>query len=231
MRNNIVILGGMGPQASLHLHDAILKASRCLHNGAPDAYPSIIHLSMQIPDFIGNSDNELQAIRIINRALKQHAAPGDTISLACNTAHNLLEHIRIPGDGFVSILHAVISEVANSSIHAVGLLASPNTLASGLYERPLRTAGLDVIKPTEHEIEELEKLIRSVIDGTAGSGERARLNHLAQQLKARGAEGIILGCTELPVIGVDSDLPVFDSIRALAKDVVKKHSCYNGDNR
>jgi aspartate racemase len=221
---NIVILGGMGPQASVHLHDAILKVSRQHHSGAPDEYPSIVHISMKIPDFIGNKNNESVAIDIVNKAMQKHASKGDTVCIACNTAHNLLDQLQIPDEGFVSIIDAVVEEVVGSGVSSIGLLASPNTITSGLYEKPLKRRGIEVVLPNATQITQLEEIIRSVIDGSAGKKQKAALSKIASSLERRGAEGIILGCTELPVLGIDMSLPSFDSISALAKNVVKKHS-------
>ncbi len=221
---NIVILGGMGPQASVHLHDAILKVSRQHHSGAPDEYPSIVHISMRIPDFISNKSNESDAIDIVNKAVQKHVTKDDTVCIACNTAHNLLDELDVPTEGFVSIIDSVVEEVVASGVKCVGLLASPNTIASGLYTKPLQRRGIAVVLPNATQITRLEELIRSVIDGSAGKKQKAALSQIASSLEKRGAEGIILGCTELPVLGIDTSLPTFDSISALAKNVVKKHS-------
>ena len=74
MKQRIIIIGGMGPQASLKLHRRILR--RVSANGARDGtdFPYIVHLSLPVPDFIANESRRSEALEIIINELKNIGA-------------------------------------------------------------------------------------------------------------------------------------------------------------
>ncbi len=216
MNNHHVILGGMGPQASIKLHQLLIGADADTER-APDDYPTILHASLSVPDFIADQLAETEAVKIINdacAALPLHSA--QSVGIACNTAHRLLDRLSFPRRNFVSMIEAVVGQLAVLSVKNVGILASPNTIKSGLYRDALDKAGIAVVEPDEPDIEELDTLIHQVIAGHDALALRPRLSAIADHLERRGADAILLGCTELPLIGVDSTLPTIDSLSALA---------------
>ena len=78
--------------------------------------------------------------------------------------------------------------------------------------------------PNKRELAALEDIIRMVIKGSAALPIlRIRLTQLAKNLIDRGADCIVLGCTELPIVGVNVDVPVFDSLDALAAKLLERH--------
>ena len=90
MKQRMIIIGGMGPQASLELHRRIIR--RASANDARDGtdFPYIVHLSLPVPDFIANESRRSKALEIIINELKNiGASMDDIIIIACNTAHLL----------------------------------------------------------------------------------------------------------------------------------------------
>jgi len=224
MRNHIVILGGMGPQASTKLHELLIAKSADFIAGAPDEFPAILHASMQIPDFISNKANEVLAIDIIKDTMQMmNIAQAESIALACNTAHQLTENLGLNRPNFVSMIDAVCDEIMASGVKRVGLLASPNTVRSQLYEIPLAARGIEVITPDDSELKTLETVIRTVISGRTNDSLGQTLDRLAFSLIERGAKAVLLGCTELPLIGLSPSVKSFDSLNALADALLKRH--------
>ncbi len=223
MQNQLVILGGMGPQASLRLHQLLLELSRSFHQGEPDEYPAILHASMQVPDFISSTKRTADAVRVIRSTCAQLPMENaSAIGLACNTAHLLLDELPLQSDKFVSMIDAVSTDITALGAERVGLLASPHTLRTKLYENALKAHGIGVVLPAETEMDKLNDIIHEVISGKEAATLRPRLNKLASALEARGADAILLGCTELPLVGVDTDLPVIDSLSSLATAMLRK---------
>ena len=70
MKHRMIIIGGMGPQASLELHRRMIR--QALANGAKDGadFPHIVHLSLPVPDFIANESRRSEALEIIINELK-----------------------------------------------------------------------------------------------------------------------------------------------------------------
>ena len=95
MKQRIIIIGGMGPQASLELHRRMIQ--QALADGAKDGadFPHIVHLSLPVPDFIANESRRSEALKIIINELKNiDASMDDVIIIACNTAHLLQPDIE-----------------------------------------------------------------------------------------------------------------------------------------
>lgn len=224
MDNPIIILGGMGPQASLRLHQLLLKKSGPFHGPNPDDFPAILHASIPVPDFIASSDKYEAAVAMVAQLCTQlplNAA--GVIGMACNTAHLMVDHLPLDGTDFVSMVEAVAREISTQQSKRVGLLASPYTIKTGLYARALQEHSINVVEPSTAEQGELHTIISSVIAGVDVASLRERLSRIAKSLQANGADCILLGCTELPLVGVDSNLPKIDSLEVLADAMLEKY--------
>src|SRR5579872_6254418 len=104
MNNQIIILGGMGPQASLKLHELLIIGSRRFHDGSPESFPAIHHVSIPVPDFIASEAKYRKALALIQRTcaeLPLHQA--SAIGLACNTAHLMVPQLPLSNSSFVSM--------------------------------------------------------------------------------------------------------------------------------
>ena len=201
MKQRIIIIGGMGPQASLELQRRIIR--QALANGAKDGtdFPHIVHLSLPVPDFIANESRRSEALEIIINELKNiDASMDDVIIIACNTAHLLQPdieqrlNIRI-----TSMVDAAIDHVSRY-YKTIRLLASPTTIHTELYNKPLKTAGVTVLMPNENEEQALEVIIRAVISGQTISQsalDKIPITIQSEQANATNYPPALLGCTEL----------------------------------
>ena len=79
-------------------------------------------------------------------------------------------------------------------------MASPTTIRTGLYQEPLQAARINVQIPSVTQLELIEEAIRSVIAGSDLRKPRAELECIMNEMRANGAEVILLGCTELSVL-------------------------------
>ncbi len=80
------------------------------------------------------------------------------------------------------------------------------------------------MKPTKTQQKLIEKIIRNVIDGKVNNSDKLKLIQIAFSLKKRGTKGLILGCTELPLIFPKKfEIPVFDSLEILARALLRKY--------
>ena len=121
-------------------------------------------------------------------------------AIACNTAHIFINDLSQVSDSpFISMIDKVAKEVLKRKIKRIGLLASPSTIKFNLYQKALK-GKVETILPSDKEIDLLENVIRNIISGKNSSLDTKRLLSIAKSLERRGAEGIILGCTELPLI-------------------------------
>lgn len=223
---SIAILGGMGPQASARLVQVMVDM--CTNDFGIEVdskFPELILDSVPVPNFVSNKKNSGQALKVLMRRVeKLEIFDPVCFGISCNTAHILLPKLqRNTAIPFISIIEEVAKEVFKSKLASVGLLASPVTISSRLYHEELEKQGTKVVIPSKNQIEILDAVIRSVLMGEVDIDQVKNLCDIANSLQNRGAQGIILGCTELPLIfPKDFDLPVFDSVEILAKALLHK---------
>lgn len=198
----------MGPQASLELHRRMIQ--QALANGAKDGtdFPHIVHLSLPVPDFIANESRRSETLEIIINELKNiDASMDDVIIIACNTAHLLQPDIeRQLNIRITSMVDAAIDYVSRHH-KTIRLLASPTTIRTGLYDKPLKAAGVAVLTPDKDEEQVLEVIIHAVISGQAiPQSALDKIPIITQSEQANAANYInnypssppvLLGCTEL----------------------------------
>jgi len=163
--------------------------------------------------------------RFLSRGVQQVADAGaDFYVCPDNTAHIVLEQIAadlpLPG---LHIAEVVCRELASHGWSHVGLLGTKWTMTGAVYAHALEKRGLECSVPEESMRDKLNTAIFEELCQGIFRAETTRLFLQAvDDLRSRGAECVILGCTEIPLI-VTSDnapLPVVDSTRLLARHAV-----------
>ena len=221
MSNRIVIVGGMGPQASLELHRRIIAAAAQLGARDNEDYPEILHASIPITDFINSGDKSLGLKQLLTSLENLHFRDDDQVIIACNTVHLLLPDLEAQlGKSFMSLVSAVTGEMKSVHAQCVGLLASPTTVQSKLYERPLSDIRCAVIVPTTDEIDVLEKAIRHILADGSADKVTTLIDPIISRMKQTGATHIILGCTELSVMYNSTEDPaLIDPLSVICKQI------------
>jgi len=225
-KQTIAIIGGMGPQASTKLLEVLI--TMCSEDyGANDGidYPEIILNSIPVPEFNSNKNNIDTAFNMLKSRVKDLEIFNPVcFGIACNTAHVLLSDLQNKTKvSFVSIIDEVVNQVSNSGIDRIGLLATPVTISSRLYQSALKKKGINVITPSLFERKIVEEIIRNIIAGKSRTKDKESLILIAENLLYKGSQGIILGCTELPLIFPKNfPIPIFDSIEILAEAMLKR---------
>ena len=225
------ILGGMSPQASNYMYDRLIQLS--IQNfGAKnnDDFPEIILHSIPVPDFISNDNEKVIALEMLIARVKDiNKLNISCISIACNTAHLLLKDLQKVSDApIVSMIEEVLASVNRDGVKTVGILGSPTTINSKLYQNKLEQFNIEVINPTSTQMREMENIIRNIIKAEFRSEDKIILSKIADDLIARGAEGIILGCTEIPLIFLKkNEFPVYNSVEILVLALLRRYYQYN----
>jgi len=222
MYRTIGILGGMGPGATVYLFKRIVELTPARTD---QEHPRIIiDNNPKIPDrteaILGRGDSPLpEMIQTIKNLEK---AGAELIAIPCNSAHfyfdQLQEATRVP---LINLIKEVTTEVAKLGVKGAGLLATTGTLKAGLYQRALQQRGIKVLLPDEKGQEQVMTVIRGIKSGKLTAGG---LKLVAQELISRGAEAVVLGCTELSLIAqnISWGIPVVDSTEVLAKATIKR---------
>lgn len=159
-------------------------------------------------------------------ARKLEAAGADFLVLATNTMHKLAD--RIEGATALDLLH--ICDPAAEAIRAaglarVGLLGTAFTMEQVFYRERLEAAGIEVIVPGQDDRAEVHRVIyEELICGRILGSSREAYRGVIERLARRGAEGVVLGCTEIGLLIApeDSALPLFDTTALHAAAAVRR---------
>ncbi|HKE48409.1 MAG TPA: aspartate/glutamate racemase family protein [Rhodanobacteraceae bacterium] len=151
-------------------------------------------------------------------------AGAEALVLCTNTMHRVLDviepAIRIP---VVHIADATARRIRAAGIAKVGLLATRFTMEQDFYRGRLERNGLSVLVPDAGERAEVHRIIYDELClGVIRESSRDTYRGIMASLVGRGAEGLILGCTEIGLLvgADDTNVPVFDTTRIHAEDAV-----------
>lgn len=219
------VIGGMGPAATLDLVAKLLEATGARSD--QEHLHILVDCNPKVPNrneaLAGTGPSPAPMLAAMARRLE--AAGADFLVMACNTAHAFEEAIRaavkIP---FVSILEETVAEVTALVPEGArcGVLAAGGCRRARLYERALEAAGrVPVVLDAAHQARFMDLLYR-IKAGEQDAPVRAAMAGLAGELVGQGAELVIAGCTEVPLVLAATDLavPLVDSTRALARATV-----------
>lgn len=224
----IGILGGMGPAATADLYTKLIAATPATRD--QEHLHVIIWADPSVPDrtdalLHGGAD----PMPLLLRGARALAADGaDLIAIPCNTAHAFLSALaRDVAVPFLDMMEETASfvELHHPTIARVGLLATSGTCQVGLYQEAFARHHVEVVVPPDALQERcVTAAIRRVKMGDSGAGVTALLQEAAAGLVTRGAEAVITGCTELPLVFHDGDaaVPVIDPTAALAAAIVRR---------
>ena len=227
-QNKIIgILGGMGPEATAKLYDLLVKIAQEEYQAFKnDAFPEIIIYSIPVPDFVSDEKSkEIAKKMLISRVRALSDLPISFFCIASNTVHLLINDLkRATKKPFVSLIDETAKEAERLRVDKIGLLASPVAIKSGLYQKALKEKGAEVILPQKKEISQLGQIIKEKIAGKKNGENSLALERIAKNLVSDGAEAIILGCTELPLLFPKKfQVPFLDTLEILARTVLNKY--------
>jgi aspartate racemase len=163
---------------------------------------------------------------LAGEAAALQAAGAELLVLCTNTMHKLADRIEVAIDiPFVHIADTTADAVRAAGMTTVGLLATAYTMEQDFYVGRLRERhGLDVLVPGDEDRALVHRVIYDELCvGIVDDGSRDAYRRVMRDLAGRGAEGILLGCTEIDLLvgERDSPVPVFDTTRLHARRAVE----------
>jgi aspartate racemase len=201
------VIGGLGPVATLDFFDRVLKRTKA--GTEQDHLRLIIDNNTKIPDRNayrrGEGPSPGPALAAAARGLE--TAGAEVIVMACNTTHAWEKEIRaaisVP---FISIIDETTKAVAELGAEKVGVLAVDACLVADLYQTSLKAAGIAPVLLNADSQKTFMELVYRVKAGDVGDTVRRSMATLARKLEAQGAEAIVAGCTEVPLVLTADDI-------------------------
>lgn len=223
----IVILGGMGPQATGYMYNLLIDLT-VKKFGASEGhtFPHILMDSIPVPEFFADEKNKSVALKMLIKEISRlNKLNILCLGIACNTAHILLPKLdKVAKKPFISMIDESVLAIKRKGIKTVGLLASPVTIQSKLYQKKLSEEGIQTIIPNTQELQKIQIIISKIIAGKTNGENKRSLISIANKLVVKGAKGILLGCTELPLIfPLKFKVPIINSLEMLSMALLIKY--------
>jgi aspartate racemase len=210
------VLGGMGPVATVAFMarvQALTPADR-----DEDHVRMLVDLNPRVPN--RHQQPEAAGVELGRMAVRLRGAGAQVLAMPCNTAHAHAEAIRAAGLPFIDMIAETVAVVRKSGARRIGVLATPG--GEALYVEALSAAGLE---PVRLEGDDRAAFMAAVfgVKGGETAASSAVMRRLAAVLIEAGAEHLIAGCTEVPLlIGADDvSVGLTDSAEVLALACVR----------
>jgi len=226
----IGVLGGMGPEAGVRFVGEIVKA--CGAGRDQDHPPVVLYSLPQVPDrteaILHGGPSPVPALQNGLRALQRAGA--DFAVMACISAHYYYPRVAARSPlPLMSLIEETLAHVRSMRPvpRAIGLIATTGTVRSGIVAGALEAAGIEVIVPAPRGQKKVMSAIygaKGIKAGTTAGPPRDALLEIAGGLVGRGAQAILAGCTEVPLVLRPGDLPVplLDPMALGAREAVRR---------
>jgi len=161
---------------------------------------------------------------VLDAAVKLKNASADCMVICANTMHQYVDElnkeIKLP---IIHIADAAAAEIKKQGLLTIGLLGTKFTMEMDFYTKRLSTAGINSLIPEKPErlfIHNtiMDELLKEILKPES----KKRFLEIINDLEQKGAQGIVLGCTEIPLLikQEDSQLPIFNTLKIHAKAAV-----------
>jgi aspartate racemase len=210
------LIGGMSWESTVSYYQIVNQVIKKELGGLHSAKLLLYSVDFQeIADYQEKGEWEKSGDVLAKAALNLENAGADFIVICTNTMHKvapeIVARINIP---LIHIAEATAETLIETGIHKVALLGTKYTMKEDFYKNKIEDAGIKVLIPEEEDINIINATIyEELCLGIISEKSKSEFLRIIAGLKKQGAEGVILGCTEIGLLikSEDTDLPVFDT--------------------
>ena len=222
----IGLIGGMSWESSKEYYRIINQRVHELLGGTHSAKSVMVSLDFaEIEALQEVGDWEAATQLLVQAAQQVQSAGADFVLICTNTMHKMAEavsmEIQIP---LLHIADATAKAIQDQDLHKIGLLGTRYTMEEDFYRGRLENLhGLEVIIPKEKSRQVVHQVIfEELVQGVIKPESKADYIQIIQELVNQGAQGIILGCTEIGLLvqSDDAPVPIFDTTQIHAQAAV-----------
>ena len=212
----IGLIGGMSWESTVTYYKIINETIKEKLGGLHSAKCILYSVDFQeIEECQANSNWEKSGEILGEAANNLERAGADFIVICTNTMHKVInqikEKISIP---ILHIAEMTAEKILEKGLKNIALLGTKYTMEQDFYKSKLIEKGINVIIPDKNDIEIINEVIYDELClGTINSDSKKKFLEIVDKLRNKGAEGIILGCTEIGLLikNEDTDVPLFDT--------------------
>ena len=216
--NTIGLMGGMSSAATAAYYEIINQKVKTIKGGHNIAEIIICSVNFAvIEQYIREEAWEEAAHYLVEKAERLEAAGVSCIFLGTNTMHRVREQIKaaisIP---FIDIFETVSAEIKSQGKSTIGLLGTYPVMSDKFFIQAYQDCGIEVMTPSEEEKKEIDRVIfEELTQHQINATDKAYYLEVIRKMAAQGAEGVILGCTEIKLLVQQEDIPevpLFDTL-------------------
>jgi len=212
----IGLIGGMSWESTVTYYKIINEVIKEKLGGLHSAKCVLYSLDFQEIEECQANGNWQKSGEILGEAANNlEKAGADFIVICTNTMHKVVnqikEKISIP---ILHIAEMTAEKILEKGLKNIALLGTKYTMEQDFYKSKLIEKGINVIIPDKNDIEIINEVIYDELClGTINSDSKKKFLEIVDKLRSKGAEGIILGCTEIGLLikNEDTDVPLFDT--------------------
>lgn len=199
----IGIIGGIGPESTVDYYKRIIEAFRIEGSlAAPEIIIYSINLQEALELVSGQQWNRLVYL-LVQKIKALHRAGADVAVISANTAHIVFDEVQAKSPiPLISIVTAARDKAVARGLKKVGLLGTRFTMQSNFFASPFAAGGVSVVVPSAADQEYIHDKLMSEIERGIFTHETRNglLAVIGRMIASDGIDGVILGCTELPLI-------------------------------
>lgn len=216
MHRTIGILGGMSPESTAAYYEYITRTYTKTFGDY--GYPEILIYSVSFQTYVDWPEEgrwDLVAEGLSQAAQVLEAAGADFILIATNTMHIVFDEVEASVNvPMLSLLDAVGDAIEERGMRKIGLLGTAFTMEKTFYHDALAARGIEVLVPGADDRRRVNDVIYDeLVAGEIRDASREMFVEIVDRLAQRGAEAVVLGCTEIPLLinEADAGMPLLDT--------------------
>ena len=232
LTNRIVgLLGGMSWESTLTYYKVLNEGVKAKLGGLHSARIAMVSIDFAPLEHLqASGDWSAQASILITAAKQVEAAGADFLLICTNTMHKLAAQIQAEiGIPILHIADATAQVLVADGLKKVALLGTAYTMEQDFYKgRLIDNYGLEVVTPNANDRAIVHEIIyNELCRGVVSQASKGEYLRIISDLAADGAQGIILGCTEIGLLVKQKDIetPLFDTTLIHAQAAVEKACC------
>lgn len=226
MKRTIGIVGGLGTETSCKFCFSVNHKIKNVHQHQPHIIMDNVPMSRELENIIAHGNASEEVAKLLHDSVKRlNISTADIIVIPCNTVHvfidKLREHSRVP---IMSIIEETAQECKKKDFSKVGILGSSLTINSKMYEKELKKHSIEAVIPEKDEQHFISSTILRIINLEHTEEDKQKLIQIVERMKDKGAEAVILGCTDLFLLLAkeETSIPKIDSTEVLEDAIVSR---------
>lgn len=221
----IGLVGGMGPESTLDYYKQITSK---YEQKKPRSFPPLVMDSLDVFEILKDEENgerDLLVQKLNHSVQNLQAAGADFAVLTANTPHIVFDELQnVSSLPLISILDSTARAIQASKQKRVLLLGTGVTMTKSFFVDKLREYSIEAVVPNAAEIERISSIIADELElGIVNPDSKQYLIAVIENYRSSGVQGVILGCTELPlaISASDVSVKVYDTVKIHVDEILK----------